>query len=572
MPIYFTRATRNTVRQNGIRVLVAASTLLILSGAASSVARAQSESSIAGARGGIAAGGELDNYLRYLQSMGRAPLGAWGLRPFSAAEVDSLSKIDSAHPWQRSWMFRSDSARHFSVLPLAATAGFNSAFPWGGNDGAVWAGRGLTTSLSGGFAAAWGPISLVVNPIVFSAQNTSFALQPNGQSGSGQFADGDFPSEVDRPQRFGNGAYSRFDWGQSTIRIDWLGVSLGASTANQYWGPATVFPVILGNNAAGIPHVFIGTERPTNILVGKIQAQVVYGIERQSDFSPVTGPDTFTDADHAGTRRFMSGLVVTFSPAPIPGLEIGAARFFHQAWFGSIGSAELRSPFEGILKSSIPRGIALPGIDDKDALKNQLASLFGRWVLPHSGLELYAEYGHEDHNADTRDLESEPDHSRIAMAGFRKTFVRSDTTFSALRAEYIDGTEPTLGRGRAEGLIYVHGVLRQGHTQDGQLLGANIGVGSPAGAQVAWESYSPGGRTTWYLQRITQDNRDVLLATGEPAQHASHLFATVGYERHRFGRVADLTYGAAVTEGKRGLALPRELNVSASVGVVAHIP
>jgi hypothetical protein len=564
MPIYSNRVTRNTIRA----AVTGAIALLSMS---SSMA-AQSESSVAGARGGIPAGFELDNYVRYLQTLGRVPLGAWGLRPFSAPQVDSLSKISGAHPWQRSWLFRSDSAHHFSVLPLAANVGFNSAFPWGGNDGAVWAGRGVTTSLQGGVATAWGPISLVLNPIVFSAQNSSFKLQPNGQSGDARFANGDFPNQVDLPQRFGDAAYSRFDWGQSTLRVDWFGVSAGFSTANQYWGPATVFPVILGNNAAGIPHAFVGTERPTNIGIGKVQAQVVYGMERQSEFSPVVGPDTFTNVDHPGTKRFMSGLVVTFSPAPIPGLEVGAARFFHQAWFGSIGSAELRSPFEGILKSTISRGIALPGIDDKDALKNQLASLFGRWVLPHSGFEFYAEYGHEDHNADARDLESEPDHSRIAMVGFRKVFTTSDATFHALRAEYIDGTAPTLDRHRDEGLIYVHSPLRQGHTQDGQLLGADIGVGSPAGEQVAWESYSPGGRTTWYLQRIVQNNEASLFSSGLPSLVSQHLFATIGYERHRFGEIADLVYGVALTEGKHGGRLPREMNVSGSVGVTAHLP
>jgi hypothetical protein len=563
MPIYSNRVTRNTIHA----VLAGAIALLVMSPTAS----AQSESSVAGARGGVSAGGELDNYLRYLQTTGRVPLGAWGLRPFSAAQVDSLSKVGGAHPWQRSWLFRSDSAHHFSVLPLAANVGFNSAFPWGSNDGAVWAGRGITTSLQGGVAATWGPVSLVLNPVVFSAQNTSFKLQPNGQTGNGRFANGDFPNEVDLPQRFGDGAYSQFDWGQSTLRIDWFGVSAGFSTANQYWGPATVFPVILGNNAAGIPHAFVGTERPTNIGIGKIQAQVVYGIERQSEFSPVVGPDTFTDADHAGNKRFMSGLVVTFSPAPIPGLEIGAARFFHQAWFGSIGSAELKSPFEGILKSTISKGIALPGIDDKDALKNQIASLFGRWVFPHSGFEFYAEYGHEDHNADARDLESEPDHSRIAMVGFRKVFTNSDTTFHALRAEYIDGTAPTLDRHRDEGLVYVHSPLRQGHTQGGQLVGADIGVGSPAGGQVAWEGYSPGGRTTWYLQRTVQNNEASLFTSGVPSLVSQHLFATIGYEHHRFGEIADLVYGVALTDGKRGGTLPRETNLSGSIGVTAHL-
>lgn len=565
MPIYSTQRTRNTI------AAVLCSTAALL--ARTPAADAQSEASIVGAQGGVAAGGELDNYLRYLQTIGRVPLRPWSLRTFSAPEVDSLTGVRDAHAWGGSWMFgRSTGAHHVSVLPLTATAGFNSAFPFGGNDGAVWAGRGLTTSLQGGVALAWGPVSAVLDPIVFRAENRAFALEPNGQTGNARFADGDYPTIVDRPQRFGDGAYSRFDLGQSTVRIDWLGVTAGVSTANQWWGPATVFPVILGNNAAGIPHVFLGTERPTNIRIGRVQARVVYGMERQSDFSPVVGPDTFVDANRPGRRRFMSGLVVTFTPAPIPGLELGAARFFHQAWFGRIGAAELRSPFEGILKSTIPQGLALPGLDNQDVLKNQLASLFGRWVLPHSGFEVYAEYGHEDHNYDLRDLASEPDHSRIAMAGLRKVFNRGNTAFSAFRAEFIDGSTPTLGRHRPEGLIYVHDPLRQGHTQDGQLLGANIGVGSPSGANVAWETFSASGRTTWYVQRIVDNNQQTFLTSGAPTYSASHLLGTLGYDAYHFGRIADFTYGFALTDGKRGPGTPRTINVGATFGVVARLP
>jgi len=563
MPIYSTKVSRNTIRV----VLGGAAALFVLS----TTARGQSESSIAGARGGVPAGFELDNYLRYLQTIGKVPLGAWGLRPFSAPEVDSLSKISGAHPWQRSWLFESDSAHHFSVLPVTATAGFNSAFPWGSNDGAVWAGRGLTTSLQGGVAAAWGPVSLVVNPIVFRAENTAFTLAPNGQTGNGVFRDGDFPNNVDLPQRFGNGAYSRFDWGQSTIRIDWFGVTAGFSTANQYWGPATVFPVILGNNAAGIPHVFLGTERPTNIGIGRVQVKVVYGMESQSAYSPVTGSSTFVDVASPGTRRFMSGLVATFSPAPIPGLELGAARFFHQAWTGQINASLLRTPFEGILKSSVSTGLAVPGYDNKDVLKNQLASIFGRWVLPHSGFEMYAEYGHEDHNADLRDLESEPDHSRIGMVGFRKVFVRSDSTFSALRAEYIDASEPTLGRNRGEGGVYSHSVLLQGHTQDGQLLGADIGAGSPSGAEVAWESYSPLGRTTWYMRRIELGPGSAAKSPPQLIRVAQTLAVTLGVERRRHGKRSDITYGIAVSDSRRGPTLPTAVNLNLTLGLATRM-
>lgn len=564
MPIYSTSIVRNTT----LAVLSTGLSLLVPLGSA----HGQSQSSIAGASAGLTAGGELDNYLRYLQTIGRVPLGSWSLRGFSASEIDSLAAVQGVHPWSASWEFRrAAGARHVAVLPLAAAVRFNTTTPFGSNDGPIWAGRGATTSLQGGVVLAWGHISAVLDPIVFRAENRAFTLEPNGQTGSGRFADSDFPGRVDRPQRFGDGAYSRFDPGESTVRLDLFGVSAGFSSANQWWGPATVFPVILGNNAAGIPHVFLGTEHPTNIGLGKVQARVVYGLERQSDYSPVVGPDTFANGDQSGRRRFMSGLVVTFSPAPIPGLELGAARFFHQAWFGTIGSRELSSPFEGLLKKSIPQGVAVPGADTQDALKNQLASLFGRWVLPHSGFEVYAEYGHEDHNYDARDLIEEPDHSRIFMAGLRKVFLRNDSTFSAFRAEFIDASTPTLLRHRDEGLVYVHYPLKQGHTQDGQLLGADIGVGSPSGANLTWETFSPSGRATWYVQRVAQNNQQSFTAYGIATSRASHLLATLGYERRRFGSAADLVYGLALTEEKRGTGLPRETNVNAIVSFIVRL-
>lgn len=562
MPIYSSRVWCNTVRS----LVIAAVTTAV----ASPRIGAQSAANLA-ATGPLTAGGELDNYLRYLQTLGRVPLTGWELRPFSVSQADTLTYVDGAHPWQHTWLFPRGDQPSVRALPVVATAQLNSAFPWGGNDGAVWAGRGRTTSLQAGVSARFGPASLVLDPIVFRAENARFTLEPNGQTGTGIYADGEVPGGIDRPQRFGAGAYQRFDWGQSTARIDGWGLTAGISSANQYWGPATVFPVILGNNAAGVPHVFVGTEHPVPIYIGHVSARVEYGIESQSAYSPVVGPDTFVDAAHPGTRRFMSGLVVTFTPGAIPGLEIGGARYFHQTWSGHIGSAELRSPFEGLVKSSLSTAPGTSDSTNADALKNQLASIFARWVLPHSGFEVYGEYGHEDHNYDVRDLLEEPDHSRLAMMGFRKAFLRDSSHVSALRAEYIDASEPTLKRHRGEGNNYAHTVLRQGHTQLGQLLGADIGVGSASGAVVAWDAYSPSGRTTWYVQRLVQDNRATLLTSGVPANHADQLFATIGFERRTFTHPINLIYGATVTAGKRGPTLPREVNAGMTIGVVAPL-
>ena len=60
---------------------------------------------------------------------------------------------------------------------------YNTAFPNGYNDGALWAGRGGTVSATAGFALRWGALSVRVEPMVFWAENRSFALMPNGLFG-----------------------------------------------------------------------------------------------------------------------------------------------------------------------------------------------------------------------------------------------------------------------------------------------------------------------------------------------------------------------------------------------------
>lgn len=539
-----------------------------------SPARAQILGDPLGGPAGITAGGEMDNYLRYLQSLGKVPVTSWSLRQFSPRTIDTLVTADSAHPWARSRSFTSMREREgASVMPVVGSLRFNSAYPFGSNDGPVWAGRGATVALQGGFAWRRGALTVVADPMVFAAQNTSFRLQPNGFTDALRFADGDFSTNVDRPQRFGDGTYTRFDPGESTIRVDAYGVGVGVTTAEQTWGPATTFPVVLGNNAPGIPHFFVGTNHPTSVHIGRVQAQVVYGLEQQSAWSPVTGPSTYTDPVHAGTTRFMSGVIGTFSPGAIPGLELGALRFFHQAWFGNITASELKAPFEGLVKSSLPVS-NVPGIDDRDALRNQLASVFARWVLPHSGFELYGEYGHEDHNYDLRDLVEEPDHSRIAMAGMRKAFQRANGSFSAIRAEWLDGYAPTLERHRAQGLIYVHNPLRQGHTQDGQLLGADVGVGSPGGEIFAYDSYTSRGRTTLFVMRTTQDNFSDFQVSGGRFRSATDALGTIGASRLLLGDAFDLTMAAAATYrgGSRRVDAARGWNANLQLGIALHAP
>ena len=186
----------------------------------------------------IFAGSELETYIRLLQIDGKAAFYPWSIRGFSPKEIDRLLAQPSDHPWAGHYDLAPSSGERFTfdlVRPTLTTS-VNSAFPWGANDGPVWAGRGVTASVQVGFAARYGPVSLTVAPTAFRSQNADFDLQGNGHDGDLQFAHGRFPTRIDRPQRFGSGPYSRIDPSQSTLRIDHPVVAFGASTANQYWG------------------------------------------------------------------------------------------------------------------------------------------------------------------------------------------------------------------------------------------------------------------------------------------------------------------------------------------------
>jgi hypothetical protein len=404
--------------------------------------------------------------------------------------------------------------------------------------------------------------------MVFSAQNLAFRLQPNGQTGRLQFADQDYPAVVDRPQRFGTAAYTRFDPGESTVAVSGLGAIAGVTTANQWLGPASSFPLILGNNAAGIPSIFAGTDRPVPIGIGRLHARVTYGVESQSAFSPVIGADTFVTANEPGRKRSMASIAAVYQPRWLPHFELGGVRFFHLAWQGHPTRNVITAPFFGLFNSA-SSAEELTG-SNANAATNQLSSVFFRWVFPRSGLDVYSEFAREDHAYDLRDFAEEPDHSRSTMAGFRKSFTRADGSLSALRIEYVDASMPTLERHRDEGGIYVHVVLRQGHTQLGQLLGAPLGVGAFSGAIIAWDHYDARGRTSWFVQRASTNNSLTFVRTGRADDAASQLSGTLGVERYALRRSIDLSYAASITDAKRGPGLPTSVNLNLTLALIPH--
>jgi hypothetical protein len=441
----------------------------------------------------VSAGSEGERYLRVLQVAGLTPLTQWTIRPFSLSEQRRLAQLDSSAPWSDRFHARQVTRGWVRATTPQLSGVLNTTRPYGLNDGAVWAGRGVTLSTSAGLAAALGPLEVVFSPTLFASENAAFPLEPNGYAGVRRFANGRYPDKIDLPQRFGSKPYGQIDPGQSSITVRLVKLSVGASTANEAWGPAIEEPFLLGDNAAGFAHLFVGTDGPISLGPVSVGVRMIAGRLQESSFSPAAFEDR---------RRTLAAVTAVLGIRQVPGLEIGAARLFEETYpdSGKSLGAILRPLWENLLKARMKAGT---NGQDSDT-GNQLASAFARWTFPESGVEVYGELGREDHNYDLRDLLLEPDHDLLYSLGFQRVWKKAGAKLLVFRGELLNSRLSHLNRVREQTPPYIHAPVLQGYTQRGQVLGAPGGFGGGA-AVLAVDWLAPRGRRTVLWRRLQEE-------------------------------------------------------------------
>src|SRR3954465_2300046 len=126
----------------------------------------------------FATGSEFEDYLRVLQLAGLEKPEPWSIRGFFPRAINRMVTADSAGPWALRKNFHNEGLvtgrNNFGVT-------INTSFPYGANDGPVWAGRGFTLVGSAGVAGHVGALSFALSPKAFVTSNASFDLVPNGQ-------------------------------------------------------------------------------------------------------------------------------------------------------------------------------------------------------------------------------------------------------------------------------------------------------------------------------------------------------------------------------------------------------
>jgi len=412
--------------------------------------------------------------------------------------VDSVSLIS---PWQLErqrlaelngeensipMTLRSVSASITRVEPSTRTFGLfrpefqlvsNSALPWSVNDGDMWAGRGANIMIAGGFFARFGRVQIVVAPQLISEANKFFELHVPGidrptipaDRSPWQFpwyANG--PYSVDMPTRFGDKSIGRLSPGQSSILVGLRNVQIGLSNENEWWGPGIGNALVLSNNAPGFPHYFIRTAKPINTRIGDIDARWLVGGLTESGFFDTTSTNNL--------RSITAGAVALHLHKP-KGLTVGLTRSVYETatGWGQVPARWLELFHAVGWPNRVPLNDSLVAPGGRD----QIYSLFGRWVMPESGFELYGEWGRTEIPPSLRNFLIAPNHTQAYTIGFqwrRPGFTPTD--FWRIQAENTSVEQSPTFRDRAIGVWYTSRKVIQGYTNRGQPLGAAVGPGS----------------------------------------------------------------------------------------------
>ena len=446
----------------------------------------------------------LDDYYRMMQLLGKVDSNvSFTVRPIISASTlkvndvfypDSLTKNAN---WPGATTVLFDKGRgKFQILPLSWQQQFNSDHPYGWNDGPMIPAKGYQTMVSGGFYFKYGPLSIQFRPEYVYAANPPFNGYESGHSGQELTNYYVYHNLIDNPERFGNSAYSRVFWGQSSIRLTFGPMSVGLSNENIWWGPGIRNSLILSDNAPGFEHLTINTVRPLNTYIGAFEFQILAGRLVGTGLSPLpvtTLPDgTNLLVPKKNDWRYFTGFNINYHPKWLPGFTLGLTRTF-DAYYSDVkanGGISAYAPFFFPYAKQGTSGGLDSGTGDSFP-RDQYTSFYARYLFTKAEAEIYFEYGLNDNSYNTTDFILSPDHSRAYIFGARKMIPikGKNDQYILLSSEITQMSQSPDRLVRGAGGWYQHYQILQGQTNQGQVLGAGTGSGGNLQSMdVSWVS------------------------------------------------------------------------------------
>lgn len=366
---------------------------------------------------------------------------------------------------------------------------YNTAAPYGQNDGALWQGKGYNTSLSAGARLEAFGFELTLKPQVTFSQNLEFEYKTSSTNKYAYFTFEENYS-VDLVQRYGNVPYWQFDWGDSEIRWTWHTFTMGFGTQNTWLGPMHLNPMLCSNNAPTYPKLDFGFRKTSlyipyfNWYLGDIEARTWAGCLSESKYF---------DSDDSNNHNLLVGLSFSYAPSFIPNFTVGFNRIY-------LTKFKLSNLYYWLYLFQLNN---VNNWDEDDDGEDQKVSIYVHWLFEKVGFEIYGEYGFDDFSSDKK---ANPFHTGIYSIGANQNIplphknLQSQIIFEWNNFEMSQDFQLQWQYGG----FYNHSKIKQGYTQNGQIIGA--GSGQMGNSQyLAYKLYYPKGSSSIYFHRYCPD-------------------------------------------------------------------
>ena len=413
------------------------------------------------------------------------------------------------------------------ILPIDFNINYSSHHPYNRNNGSMITNAGYQQLVSAGLYFELGPLTIQLKPENIYAENKDYDGFWEGHYDVIWSRRYKLWNRIDLPERYGEEAYKKTTFGQSSIRLNYKALSLGLSSENIWWGPSIRNGVMMSNNAQGFNHISLNTRRPIETAIGNFEFQLVTGRLEPSGFDPPG-----TERTYAGTKiwwpktnqipemgdwRFFQGYTITYSPKWISGLHLGHIRWLHmhgamfenRYWWIAEANNGAKINWLPIFSNFLRKN---DKVEPYEKETDQAASLFFRWFWKDSKAEIYGEFNHNDSKFNFRDLLSDSDHSRALTLGIHKLFdSQKDNSQLEFHWEWTQLEQTASRLIRNAGSWYMHGNVRDGYTNNGEVIGAGIGPGSNS-QYFSLAKLKENQRIGGALEIIDQDNDFYYLA------------------------------------------------------------
>ena len=435
----------------------------------------------------------INDFLRTSQLLGEFKSDiSFTVRPIDIGKngLEIKKKIFNSEEYAPTLLSFFKNKNNIKILPLDYNIEFNSHHPYNRNNGSMGPNRGYQHIISAGIYAEIGPLSIQLKPEYLYSENKDFegfGEGPNGHYSVIWAKRYKLWNKIDMPERFGEKSIGKTLIGQSSIRLNFKGLSLGVSNENIWWGPSIRNSIMMSNHARGFKHITFNTTKPLKTKIGNFEWQVITGRLESSGYLPAG-----SDRQHAGTNiyvpkinqqghtddwRYLQGYSVTYSPKWVPGLSLGFIRWVQMyaalvegKYWWMEGSPTWFPAFSNLFRKN-------DNYENYEAQTNQAAGVFLRWFWKDSNAEIYVDYHHNDSKQNIRDLLLDSDHSRAVTVGLQKIFKISNDDF-LFSWEWTQMEQTASRLLRNAGSWYEHGWTYDGYTNEGEVLGAGIGPGS----------------------------------------------------------------------------------------------